>query len=287
MSTISPSSSAISPAATLRRTVALVWSAVGVVIGAVLGFLVGSAVGLVVGAIVVGAALGLLGVVMTTRFVDSAVEVVVARVPARELDADGAPRLFNLLHGLCASAGVTVPNVSVTDDDGINALVVADPSHGGPADMIVTRGFVDRLERIEMEGAIAVCLARLRSGLVETQTLAVALSIASPWFIPATARRRVVAASFAAQAVFDADVKGVGITRYPPGLAAAFHAMLSGSTRVGSADARVAVLWLANPSGESEAPSNDARPEPAGSRVDVSHDERPPLSERLALLREI
>lgn len=287
MSTISPSSSSTSPAAALRRAVALVWSAAGVVIGAVPGFLVASVVGLVIGAVVVGAAFGLVGVLMTTRFVDSAVEVVVARVPSRELDTDDAPRLFNLLHGLCASAGVTVPNVSVTDDEGINALVVADPSHGGPADMIVTRGFADHLERIEMEGAVAVCLARLRSGLVETQTLAVALSIASPWFIPAAARRQVLAASFAGQAVFDADVKGVGITRYPPGLAAAFHAMLSGSTRVGSADSRVAVLWLANPLGESDAPSNDARPEPSGSRVDGSHDERPPLSERLALLREI
>ena len=287
MSTNPSPTPVVNSAALLRRTVAVVWGVVGIVVGAVLGFVVFSVVGLIVGAVLIGSGLGVAGLALTGRFIDSAADVVVAQVPSHGLDAAEAPRLFNLLHGLCATAGVTVPHVSVTDDAGINALVVADPSRGGPAEMIVTRGFADRLERIEMEGALAVCLARLRSGLVETQTLAVALSIASPWFIPAASRRRVVAASFAAQAVFDADVKGVGITRYPPGLAAAFQQMLAGSTRVASADPRSAVLWLAGPSGESDVSSNDTRPASVGSRVETSSEERPPLSERLALLREI
>lgn len=287
MSTSSSPSSAVNSTAALRRTVALVWGAAGLVVGAVVGFLVLSVVGLLVGAVVVGAGFGVAGVALTARFIDSAAEIVVAHVPSHGLDSTGAPRLFNLLNGLCATAGVTVPRVSVTDDDAINALVVADPSRGGPAELIVTRGFADRLERIEMEGVVAVCLARLRSGLVETQTLAVALSIASPWFIPGAARRRLVAESYAGQAVFDADVKGAGITRYPPGLAAAFQRMLAGSTRVASADPRSAVLWLASPSGESDVSSNDTLVASVGSRVEGSSEERPPLSERLALLREI
>lgn len=287
MSTTPLTAPTVVPAAALRRTVAVAWAAVGVVVGAVLGFVVLSVVGLIAGAVTIGAALGIVGVVLAGRFVDSAAGTVLAGVDCHSLDAAEAPRLFNLLHGLCATAGVTVPHVAVTDDEGINALVVADPSRSRPAEMVVTRGFAQRLERIEMEGALAVCLARLRSGLVETQTLAVALSVASPWFIPGAARRQVVAASFAAQAVFDADVKGVGITRYPPGLAAAFQEMLAGSTRVASGDPRSAVLWLANPSGESDVSSNDARAASGGSRVEASSEERPPLSERLALLREI
>ena len=287
MSTTTSPPSVINSAALLRRAVAVVWGGVGIVVGAVVGFVALSVVGLIVGAVLVGVVLGAVGAALAGRFVESAVDVVLSRVPSRSLDAAGAPRLFNLLHGLCASAGVTVPNVAVTDDEGINALVVADPSRSGPAEMVVTRGFADRLERIEMEGALAVCLARLRSGLVETQTLAVALSIASPWFIPGASRRRVVEASFTGQAVFDADVKGVGITRYPPGLAAAFQQMLAGSTRVASADPRSAVLWLASPSGESDVSSNDTRPTAGGSRVETSIEEHPPLSERLALLREI
>ena len=86
-------------------------------------------------------------------------------------------------------------------------------------------------------------------------------------------------------------MKGVGITRYPPGLAAAFQRMLSVSTRVETADFRTAPLWLANPAGEAGAGhgtgSNDTLGAAAGSRVDSANEERPPLVERLALLREI
>jgi hypothetical protein len=140
-----------------------------------------------------------------------------------------------------------------------------------------------------MEGAVAVCLARLRSGLAEAQTLAVALVAGEPWFIPGPARRRVIAAALSGQAIFDADVKGVAITRYPPGLAAAFQRMIDTSTRVSGAVVDGNFLWLADPAGESR---NDAGAAPAGSRVEASGvrpngDERPPLAERLALLREI
>lgn len=285
---IPPSSPSTSnPVASLRRSIATMWGVVGVVVGAAIGFVVASVVGLVLGVVIVGVGFGATGAFLAGRFVDSAIEIVCSCAPAREIDSLEAPRLFNLLQGLCASAGVAAPRVSVTDDDGINALVVADPSRRRPSELIVTRGFLDRLERIEMEGAVAVCLARLRSGLVETQTLAVALSIASPWFIPGVVRRGIVGAAAAGQLVFDADVKGVGITRYPPGLAAAFQKMLGSSTRVGGASGHVAVLWLANPLGESEVSGNDVPTEEFASRVGLDHEERPPLSERLALLREI
>lgn len=287
MSTPPSSLSTSNPVASLRRSILTMWAAVGVIVGAVIGFVVASVVGLVVGAVLFGVGLGATGAFLAGRFVESAIEIVCTSAPAREIDSVEAPRLFNLLQGLCASAGVAAPRVSVTDDDAINALVVADPSRRRPSELIVTRGFLDRLERIEMEGAVAVCLARLRSGLVETQTLAVALSIASPWFVPGVVRRGIVDAAVAGQLVFDADVKGVGITRYPPGLAAAFQKMLGSSTRVGGASGQVAVLWLANPLGESEVSGNDVPTEEFGPRVDFDQEERPPLSERLALLREI
>lgn len=275
------------PSSALRRLTASTWGIVGAVVGAVAGFLVAAVPGLFLGAIALGAVFMVLGALLAGRFVESAIDVAMGCAPSRDIEASLAPRLFNLLQGLCASAGLVAPRVSVTDDDGINALVVADPSRVKPSEMIVTRGFLEKLERIEMEGAIAVCLARLRSGLVESQTLAVALMVESPWFIPGFARRGVIDASRVGQVVFDADVKGVGITRYPPGLAAAFQKMLVGSTRVMSADARTSLLWLANPSGESDFSGNDASAAAVGSRVDGSNEERPPLSERLALLREI
>jgi heat shock protein HtpX len=265
------------------------WAAVGAVVGGVVGFLSASVVGLVIGTTVVGAGGAVVAVGLVGRFVDSALSNVVAGIRARELDVDGAPRLVNLLRGLCATAGVSVPRVSITDDPSINAFIAADPAGEARAEVVVTRGFVDALERIEMEGAVAVCLARLRSGLAEAQTLAVALVSGGPWFIPGPARRKVVAAALSERAIFDADVKGVAVTRYPPGLAAALQRMIDTSTRVAGAGAEANLLWLADPAGESVNDLGSAR---SGSRVESSGDRphgvrRPPLTERLALLREI
>jgi Zn-dependent protease with chaperone function len=284
-------SSTISPDQQLRRATAMAWAAVGLVIGAIGGLILAGFVGLVIGAILLTAGFGAIGAVLVARFVESALDRTVSKVSTSPTSADDAPRLFNLLHGLCGTAGVALPNVSVVETSGINAMVAADPSRDRTSELIVTRGFVEDLERIEMEGAVAVCLARLRSGLAEAQTLAVALSVGAPWWIPGVARRRTVADATVDQAVFDADVKGVGITRYPPGLAAAFQRMLSVSTRVENVDLRTAPLWLANPVGESEAlrgtVDNDALGTASGSRVGAGNEDHPPLVERLALLREI
>jgi heat shock protein HtpX len=296
-SSISPSGAATSSsslgwedlAAQLRRSAIVVWSVVGAVLGGVAGLLLAKVIGLLLGAVVL-AGVGALGAVtLTGRLVDSALARVVGAVDSREADVDDAPRLFNLMQGLCATAGVAAPRVSITNDPSINAMVAADPAGESRAEVIVTQGFIDRLERIEMEGALAVCLARLRSGLAEAQTLAAVVDVDAPWFVPGSVRRRIVAAASSGQALFDSDVKGVGITRYPPGLAAAIERMLDGSTRVSGALAHSNLLWLADPAGESP---NDTRGAGDGPRVEASGvgssgEERPSLAERLALLREI
>ena len=273
----------------LRRAAVTLWTSLGALLGAVIGFVLLSVVGLVLGALVLGAGGALLAMTLVGRFIDSSLATVVTVVDARELRGDAAPRLFNLLQGLCATAGVSAPRVSVTNDSSINVFVAADPAGESPAEVVVTQGFVDGLERIEMEGAVAVCLARLRSGLAEAQTLAAALAADAPWFIPGPTRRRVIASALSAQAIFDADVKGVAITRYPPGLAAAFQRMIDESTRVSGTFVETNFLWLAEPRGES---LNDERSASNGSRVTESvaestREERPTLAERLALLREI
>lgn len=275
--------------AVLRRAAMILWTTVGGVVGAAVGFVVASVVGLVLGAVVIGASGAMLAVTLVGRFVDSALSRVMAEVDARELNTDGAPRLFNLLQGLCATAGVSAPRVSVTSDSSINAFVAADPAGNARAEIVVTQGFVDDLQRIEMEGVVAVCLARLRSGLAESQTLGVAVATAEPWFIPGPTRRRVIETALSGQAIFDADVKGAAITRYPPGLASAFQRMSDTSTRVSGAVAQGNFLWLADPAGES---LKDTRNAQSGSRVESSgvrsnDEDRPPLVERLALLREV
>lgn len=296
-SSISFSGAATSPPAAgwedlavqLRRSTIVLWSVIGAVVGGIAGLLVAKLVGLLVGALVLAGAGALVAMTLAGRLVDSALGKVTDAIDAREANVDDAPRLFNLMQGLCATAGVASPRVSITNDTSINAMVVADPAGDSRPAIVVTQGFVDRLERIEMEGALAVCLARLRSGLAEAQTLAAVVGADAPWFVPGSVRRRIVAAASSGQALFDSDVKGVGITRYPPGLAAAIERMLEGSTRVSGALAHANLLWLADPAGESP---NDTRGAGGGPRVDASGvgssgEERPSLTERLALLREI
>jgi heat shock protein HtpX len=293
----SPSGVATSPPASgwvdltvqLRRATFVLWALIGAVVGGIAGLLVAKLIGLLVGALILAGAGVLVAMTLVARLVDSALGKVTGAIDAREANVDDAPRLFNLMQGLCATAGVASPRVSLTDDTSINAMVAADPAGESRAAIVVTQGFVDCLERIEMEGALAVCLARLRSGLAEAQTLAAVVGVDAPWFVPGSVRRRIVAAASSGQALFDSDVKGVGITRYPPGLAAAIERMLEGSTRVSGALAHTKLLWLADPAGESP---NDTRgagdgPRVEGSGVGSSGEDRPALTERLALLREI
>lgn len=289
VATSAPASGWVDLTVQLRRATFVLWALIGAVVGGIAGLLVAKLIGLLVGALILAGAGVLVAMTLVARLVDSALGKVTGAIDAREANVDDAPRLFNLMQGLCATAGVASPRVSLTDDTSINAMVAADPAGESRAAIVVTQGFVDCLDRIEMEGALAVCLARLRSGLAEAQTLAAVVGVDAPWFVPGSVRRRIVAAASSGQALFDSDVKGVGITRYPPGLAAAIERMLEGSTRVSGALAHTKLLWLADPAGESP---NDTRgagdgPRVEGSGVGSSGEDRPALTERLALLREI
>jgi len=271
----------------IRRAAITGYGTVGVVVGALIGLLALKIVGLIIGAVVVGGAAAALGTISVRRVVDSALETVMSRVQSTEIVGPEAPRLFNLLEGLCAVTGVQAPHVSSTTDPGINAFIAADPTRDQVPELVVTAGFVNNLERIEMEGVIAVCLARLRSGIAEAQTLVTALSLGKPWYLTTSAVRRLVAELSDGQIVFDDDIKGAGITRYPPGLASAYQRMLESSTSVVGFDPRLAGLWVVSPSGESNVAGNSAATAGGGSKVETPTDDRPPLTERLALLREI
>ncbi|MEY2627541.1 MAG: hypothetical protein RJB08_1300 [Actinomycetota bacterium] len=271
----------------LRRSAILSHGAIGVLVGLVLGFVVLKVVGAVLGAAVLGAIAAVYGVASSRRVVESALGAVMARIDSREIGESDAPRLFNLLEGLCAVTGVSVPRVSVTRDRGINSLVAADPARELASELVVTTGFIELLERIEMEGVVAVGLARLRSGAAEAQTLVATLTISRPWYVTAGQLGSLDELVSDGQTIFDDDVKGAGITRYPPGLAAAFQRMLGTSTQVANFDPNLVGLWVANPRGEADVAANSADASISGSRVETPTDVRPPLHERLALLREI
>jgi heat shock protein HtpX len=77
-----------------------------------------------------------------------------------------------------------------------------------------------------------------------------------------------------------ADVSGVELTRYPPGLISALEKLRDDYTVVGSTSHATAHLWI-------EQPQAMAEDEGRISRINRMFDTHPPLEERIALLREL
>lgn len=150
-------------------------------------------------------------------------------------------RLHNLVDGLCAVAGLPRPRVLVLADDGMNALVVG--TSADTAALVVTQGLVEGLSRIEMEGVVAHQLSHIRRG--DALVGAVAAVTAGPlvaWW-PALGSR-------AAAALLDgreepADAAAVGLTKFPPGLAAALDKMAE--HRIASRHPTLDLLWDVSP----------------------------------------
>jgi heat shock protein HtpX len=77
-----------------------------------------------------------------------------------------------------------------------------------------------------------------------------------------------------------ADLSGVELTRYPPGLISALEKLRDDYTVVGSTSHATAHLWIEQPQAMEE---EDGRI----SRINRMFDTHPPLDERIALLREL
>jgi heat shock protein HtpX len=150
-------------------------------------------------------------------------------------DPRGHARLLNLVDALCATVGIGHPDVRVRDEPGLNAAVCG--RSWRTATLVVTKGLLDELTRIELEGVVAQQLTRIRShdmlpGTVTVATLGIGATFLSP-HEPVTAM----------------DRAAVSFTRYPPGLIAALEKMEAKSTEVRGASRATAQLWFADPGG--------------------------------------
>lgn len=91
---------------------------------------------------------------------------------AHRIPEGSEPRVENLIDGLCATMGVSHPPLFVVDEPRINLAMVA---VRGSAVMVVTRGLLERLDLMELEGILAHGLAHLRLDDVKRGTLAASL----------------------------------------------------------------------------------------------------------------
>jgi heat shock protein HtpX len=211
--------------------------------------------------------------------------IVLASTRAREVSPQEEPRLHNIVEGLAIAAGIPKPRVHVVPEQALNAYATGrDPEHSSIA---VTRGLLDAMNRVELEGVVGHELSHVqdRDILVGTivATLVGAAVLLSEFFMRAwwwggLGGRRgsdrgggpVALVFFAAGIVmlilapivgqiikmavsrnreYLADAQGAMLTRYPPGLISALRKIEAGSTiPMHSANNATAHLWLNQPS---------------------------------------
>jgi heat shock protein HtpX len=211
--------------------------------------------------------------------------VVLASARAKEVTLQEEPRLHNIVDGLSIAAGIPKPRVYVVPEQAPNAFATGrDPAHSSIA---VTRGLLDTMNRVELEGVIGHELSHVldRDILVGTvvATLAGAVILLSEFFTRAfwwggfRGRRggdrggggaeailfaiglvllilapifaQIIRFSVSRQREFLADAQGALLTRYPPGLVSALRKIGAASgIPMRSANNATAHLWLNQPS---------------------------------------
>ena len=221
---------------------------------------------------------------------------------AKEVKKEDNPELYRIVENLCIGAGLPLPKIYIINEDQPNAFATGrDKNH---AVIAVTRGLLERLERVELEGVIAHELAHIGNKDMLLQTITVTLvgfvAILSDWFLRLSRfsykRERekgseilfifailaAILSPIAAQLIhfaisrkreFLADATGALITRYPEGLARALEKIASYPYSMKVASNATAHLFIVNPF--------------RGSKIANLFSTHPPIEERIKALREM
>jgi heat shock protein HtpX len=229
-------------------------------------------------------------------------KIVLAMNRAKEVKKEDNPELYRIVENLCIGAGLPLPKIYIINEDQPNAFATGrDKNH---AVIAVTRGLLERLERVELEGVIAHELAHIGNKDMLLQTITVTLvgfvAILSDWFLRLSRfsykRERekgseilfifailaAILAPIAAQLIhfaisrkreFLADATGALITRYPEGLARALEKIASYPYSMKVASNATAHLFIVNPF--------------RGSKIANLFSTHPPIEERIKALREM
>jgi heat shock protein HtpX len=240
---------ALSTLALLREQIAANRRAYQVTVALVVAGL--AAFGLLV-TLVLGLGVGGLGAGLVVGFAPGLGERAALRdAGAEPADPERWPRYHNLVDGLCQTAGLPAPRLYVAESEAANAFSVGrDPQR---AALVVTRGLLASLNRVELEGVLAHELTHVWSWGARLATLGVALGrVPGLLRLLAPPRRE-----------FDADEGGARLTRYPPGLASALRKLADGGQPPDRPGLRH--LWIMAPG-------------------DATH---PPVAERIAALQEL
>lgn len=265
----------------LGRQLAALVMADFVIVGALLGWLAGVFVGatlwlIVAGALAAGAA-GWFALKWRGAWLVALCQKTMRSGPAATSAAGGdlatqrAAELTGALAQLCLTVGVSEPDVVVVDDPSINLATVGLDRYDWT--LLVTRGLLDSdtlAEPAVAEGLLAGAVTRVADGSAarSTATLSAAMLLtAGGWRVASNPAERwwhtpirVVMAPVRRLWVRGVthvddlanDAAALNVTRYPPGLIAAYEAaQQAGPT---SADPAFGPLWLIDPAAQPNRP---------------------------------
>jgi heat shock protein HtpX len=127
-----------------------------------LGFFVGYAIaGDPAGGVAATGAALLLGSLIAVGTYFQGDKLVLAASGARQVDAQAAPQLMNVVQEMAIAANVPMPAVYVIDDSAPNAFATGrDPKH---ASVAITTGLLEKLDREELQGVISHELSHVRN----------------------------------------------------------------------------------------------------------------------------
>jgi len=223
------------------------------------------------------------------------------------IQKENKPELYRLVENLSITAGLPLPKIYIINDASPNAFATGrDPQH---AVVCVTRGLLDKLEKVELEGVISHELSHIGNRDILLCSVIVVLvgmiSLLSNWLLRGMrfgGRRRddndnlglilmligLVAAILAPIAAtllqlsisrkreFLADASGALLTRYPEGLARALEKITKDPTPLRTASQATAHLFIADP----------LKPKKITwfTKLWLTH---PPIEERIKILRQM
>jgi heat shock protein HtpX len=211
-------------------------------------------------------------------------KIVLAMSRAKPVEKEDYPYLYNVVEGLAIAAGLPKPRCYIIDDTAPNAF--ASGRNPKNSVVVVTKGLLQKLNRVELEGVIAHEMSHIKNYDVLVQTLAVVMvgivALLSDWilrsFLWGGGRRRegtskgrggngaailvaaglllAVLSPLIAQLIrfaisrkreFLADANGAFLTRYPPGLASALKKIAADTEPLEAANKATAHLYIVNP----------------------------------------
>jgi len=253
-----------------------------------------------------------IAVVMTFGSYYASDKLVLAVSKAKPVSQKDYPHLYNVVEGLAIAAGLPKPRCYIIDDTAPNAF--ASGRNPKNAIIVVTKGLLDKLNRVELEGVIAHEMSHIKNYDVLVQTLAVVMvgviALLSDWILRSffwgrRGRRRsssrdrggdigaIIAIVGVALAIFSpfiaqllrfsvsrkreflADANGALLTRYPPGLASALKKLDADREPLEVANKATAHLYIVNPLKDIKGKTN---------KMFSTH---PPIEERISALENM